>query len=165
MTFIRRSMQLPILFLALLTLISLIFVTYRRQQTLSREINAQVSSSDLIAEPTSNMRDSGPEMSVEEARASGRRLDFDSDGVSNYPDNCPTIPNPGQADTDGDGWGDACEGKIANDEMTADQVIEDAKAFDFDRDGTTNYYDNCPEVANPDQVNTDGDGYGDACDK
>ncbi len=35
--------------------------------------------------------------------------DLDGDGVSDGEDNCPTIGNPSQADTDGDGEGDACE--------------------------------------------------------
>ena len=35
---------------------------------------------------------------------------------------------------------------------------------DDDGDGLTNDIDNCPLVANPDQVDTDGNGVGDACD-
>ena len=37
-------------------------------------------------------------------------------------------------------------------------------ARDHDSDGLTDGADNCPRVANPDQVDTDGDLYGDACD-
>ena len=35
--------------------------------------------------------------------------DTDGDGVPNQADNCPFVPNPDQADSDGDGVGDACE--------------------------------------------------------
>ncbi|MEA2697524.1 MAG: hypothetical protein QOI66_1795, partial [Myxococcales bacterium] len=38
-----------------------------------------------------------------------QRLDSDKDGVTNCKDNCPTVPNKSQADTDHDGTGDACE--------------------------------------------------------
>lgn len=34
--------------------------------------------------------------------------DADGDGVLDAEDNCPTVPNPDQADSNGDGFGDAC---------------------------------------------------------
>jgi hypothetical protein len=35
--------------------------------------------------------------------------DVDGDGITQLPDNCPLVANPGQADSDGDQRGDACE--------------------------------------------------------
>lgn len=38
--------------------------------------------------------------------------DRDADGVSDTTDNCPTVPNPDQADGNGDGIGDACNDPV-----------------------------------------------------
>jgi len=35
--------------------------------------------------------------------------DLDADGVGDTADNCVLVANPGQADSDGDAWGDACD--------------------------------------------------------
>jgi len=37
------------------------------------------------------------------------QIDYDSDGIGDQIDNCPTITNPTQNDCDNDGIGDACE--------------------------------------------------------
>jgi hypothetical protein len=37
------------------------------------------------------------------------QADGDGDSVGNACDNCPTVTNPDQTNTDGDEWGDACD--------------------------------------------------------
>lgn len=39
-------------------------------------------------------------------------LDDDNDGIPNATDNCPSVFNPDQTDTDGDGKGDTCDEEI-----------------------------------------------------
>ena len=76
----------------------------------------------------------------------GFAADADGDGITDDFDVCPNVSDPSQADTDGDGVGDAC-----ND------------ADDPDGDEWANAFDVCPNVADPAQADTDGDGVGDAC--
>jgi len=74
--------------------------------------------------------------------------DSDSDGVLDTEDNCPLDSNADQADSDGNGIGDACE----------------SGPVDTDGDGWNDDVDNCPTVFNSDQADSDGNGIGDACD-
>jgi hypothetical protein len=111
--------------------------------------------------------------------------DRDSDGIKNEYDNCPFTPNPGQEDRDGDGVGDVCDNCVdtpnsaqtdsdddgrgdacdacpgdPNDDQDGDLIC----AGDGFSDPMAGDNDNCPLVANPDQIDFDNDGFGDACD-
>ena len=106
--------------------------------------------------------------------------DTDLDGIYDYLDNCPIVPNPDQLDTDGNGLGDACDGDYDGDGIpdatdncplfsNANQADSDNDGIgdvcdDNDNDGIININDNCPATPNPDQLDTDGDGQGDVCD-
>jgi hypothetical protein len=116
--------------------------------------------------------------------------DTDVDGVPDGTDNCKTIANANQDDYDGDGIGDICDSDVDGDgalntndvcPMTAVGAAADSNGcskaqVDFDGDDWCNPNapsggpvpcqgtDNCPNVANSDQENGDGDEFGDACD-
>ena len=58
-------------------------------------------------------------------------IDADGDGIRDGEDNCATVPNPYQADKNGDGFGDECihpTAKIAFDADVDPTVIVDAYA-------------------------------------
>ena len=72
-------------------------------------------------------------------------IDIDNDTILNAFDNCISIANVDQLDTDNDGLGNVCDD-------------------DDDGDGVLDEVDNCTLFANPDQEDGDNDGLGDACD-
>ncbi len=55
-------------------------------------------------------------------------VDTDSDGVSDPNDNCTLLPNPGQCDSDGDGFGNRCDGDLNNNLFTNAQDYVDLRA-------------------------------------
>ena len=94
--------------------------------------------------------------------------DSDGDGIEDANDKCPHVFDPirpvdsnVQGDADGDGIGDACDPCPLDANTTTCTVVN---ADDRDHDGVPNSTDNCPDLANPDQTDTDGDHKGDACD-
>ncbi len=107
--------------------------------------------------------------------------DTDGDGVSDPVDNCPSVSNGDQADSDGDAIGNACDNdgdndgianevdncsSVPNDDQTDSDgdAIGDACDGDGDNDGIANEVDNCSSVPNDDQTDSDGDSAGNACD-
>jgi dockerin type I repeat protein/thrombospondin type 3 repeat protein/matrixin len=74
----------------------------------------------------------------------------DGDSFADPIDNCPLVANEDQADTNGNGIGDACE--------TCPPGVADS-----DGDGVCDPDDNCPTTRNSNQADFDGDGIGDAC--
>jgi thermitase len=76
--------------------------------------------------------------------------DQDNDGSYDTLDNCPSLSNPDQLDTDQDTEGDVCDSTPLGP--------------DDDKDGVPSTRDNCPNDANPSQLDTDHDGLGDVCD-
>ena len=100
-------------------------------------------------------------------------IDPDGDGIDTINDNCPNLANPDQLDSDGDGLGDACDNcKLVpnidqldeNNNGKGDVCEEEIYNPDIDGDEIPNAEDNCPNMANPDQLDSDGDTIGDACD-
>ncbi len=92
-------------------------------------------------------------------------------------DNCPRVYNPDQSDIDGDGIGDACEiydadgdgipdnGQYPNRDLCPLTPSDRAGNADPDGDLIGLVCDNCPNVRNRDQLDSDGDGIGDACEE
>jgi hypothetical protein len=95
--------------------------------------------------------------------------DTDDDGTPDCIDGCPHEPIKTEAGicgckkTDSDIDGD--QTPDCKDSCPMDPGGSAPWNCDFDRDGAVGAEDNCPKTKNFDQVDTDGDGIGDACDE
>src|SRR3954466_1456677 len=131
-------------------------------QTNSEPVFANAAAADYHQAPTSPTIDGGtadPLVGTADIDGEGRTLglapdigadespirDRDGDGVLEPGDNCASVPNPDQADHEGDGQGDPCDA-------------------DDDNDGVTDEFDSCPLDPSADRRDTDGDGSENPCD-
>lgn len=83
-------------------------------------------------------------------------VDTDGDGLADVSETRLHGTDPNNPDTDGDGVNDGDEVAAGTDPTTPDVA-------DTDGDGVADNADNCPNVANADQVDSDNDGIGNAC--
>jgi len=94
--------------------------------------------------------------------------DIDNDGIFDIYDNCSTVYNTNQLDTDGDTSGDVCDNDVDGDTVlnTEDncEFISNENQANTDNDLLGDACDNCHEIANIDQLDMNNDGEGDVCD-
>ncbi|MDN3487185.1 thrombospondin type 3 repeat-containing protein [Pseudoalteromonas sp. APC 3224] len=98
---------------------------------------------------------------VKIAGTSALRIDTDNDGLTDFQELSIFQTDALSKDTDGDGFLDGDEVKDGYDPKDKDVH---PPHVDLDNDGVADKNDNCPALPNTNQINTDGDDFGDACD-
>ena len=97
--------------------------------------------------------------------ANTNQANSDSDGLGDACDNCDIVFNPNQLDTNRNGLGDACDP-----DDDGDGIMDDGDGSGLSGDhpcangNTLRCDDNCPTLANPQQIDTNNNGVGLECD-
>jgi len=108
-----------------------------------------------------------PSIAIDGTQTWPSETDTDTDGRWDVYDNCPSISNPDQLNTDKDNQGNACDSDDDNDTLPdtweiangLDPLVDDAQ-LDNDNDGLTNLRE-YQLGTNPSNADTDGDGVND----
>ena len=96
---------------------------------------------------------SAPALNTAEVYEALSDTDGDGDGVPDTLDNCTLVPNPDQRDTDGDNYGNMCDGDLNNDGATNTLDLNIYKLAHRSKLGDPNYNPNA-DFNGDGQINT-----------